>query len=263
MTLAGPRVTAIGSGKGGTGKTFVALTLAQAFADLGERVLVCDADLGLSNTSVHLGLAHCGDLPGFLSGRVPLKNAVAVVETAGHVPFDLLAAPPGSGLLADSDVATVQRLSGLLRKAPGYDRVLIDLGAGIGETVLTLAAESDDIVVVLTPDPASLTDAYAFVKLVLKRTGGRAPALLVNMATGAPEAKRTAEALTNSARNFLKLSPAYLGFVPNDMRVVECLRRQVSLWQAYPKSPSLTAIAGLTASLGASTPRLRASGSLR
>ncbi|MDE1987161.1 MAG: hypothetical protein KGJ28_11520, partial [Alphaproteobacteria bacterium] len=72
-----------------------------------------------------------------------------------------------------------------------------------------------------------------------------------------------AEALTNSARNFLKLAPAYLGFVPSDMRVVECLRRQVSLWQAYPKSPSLAAVSALTAPLGAATPRLRAGGSLR
>lgn len=262
MTLAGPRLTTIGSGKGGTGKTFIALTLAQAFADMGERVLVCDADLGLSNTSVHLGLSRCGDLPGFLAGRVPLKNAVAAVEQDNHAPFDLLAAPAGTGILADADLTTVQRLSSLLRKS-AYDRVLIDLGAGIGETVLTLAAESDDVVVVLTPDPASLTDAYAFVKLVLKRTGGRAPGLLVNMATGAPEAKRTADALTNSARSFLKASPAYLGFVPNDMRVVECLRRQVSLWQAYPRSPSLTAVSALTGLLGGNTPRLRAAGSLR
>jgi flagellar biosynthesis protein FlhG len=263
MSLAGPRLTAIGSGKGGTGKTFIALTLAQAFANQGERVLVCDADLGLSNTAVHLGLARSGDLPGFLSGRTPLKNAIATVETPGHAPFDLLAAPSGSGVLADADNVTVQRLSELLRKACGYDRVVIDLGAGIGETVLTLAAESDDAVVVMTPDPASLTDAYAFVKLVLKRTGGRAPALVVNMATGAPEAKRTAEALANSARNFLKMTPAYLGFVPSDMRVVECLRRQVSLWQAYPKSPSLAAISALTGFLGAGTPRLRAMASLR
>jgi flagellar biosynthesis protein FlhG len=263
MTLAGPRLTAIGSGKGGTGKTFIALTLAQAFANAGEHVLVCDADLGLSNTSVHLGLPRPGDLPGFISGRVPLKNAVATVETEGHASYDLLAAPAGSGVLSDADGPTVQRLSTLLRKATGYDRVVIDLGAGIGDTVLTLAAESDDVVVVLTPDPASLTDAYAFVKLVLKRTGGRAPALLVNMATGAPEAKRTAEALTNSARSFLKASPAYLGFVPSDMRVVECLRRQVSLWQAYPRSPSLTAVSTLTGLLGGNTPRLRAAGSLR
>jgi flagellar biosynthesis protein FlhG len=263
MTLAGPRLTAIGSGKGGTGKTFVALTLAQAFADLGERILVCDADLGLSNTSVHLGLSRCGDLPGFLAGRTPLGSAVAKIETAGHNAFDLLAAPAGSGVLANADTATVTRLSTLLRRSTGYDRILIDLGAGIGDTVMTLASESDDVVVVMTPDPAALTDAYAFIKLVLKRTGGRVPAVLVNMATGTSEAKRTADALANSARNFLKSAPVYLGFVPSDMRVVECLRRQVSLWEAYPRSPSLTAISALTTPLGANAPRILAAGSLR
>jgi len=263
MTLAGPRLTAIGSGKGGTGKTFIALMLAQAFADLGERVLLADADLGLSNSSVHLGLPHAGDLPGFVAGRTALKNAVAPVTSRSHEPFDLLSAPPGTGLLADADRVTAERLAALLRRAGGYDRVLIDLGAGIGETVLTLAAEADDVVVVLTPDPAALTDAYAFIKLVLKRTGGRAPALVVNMAASAPEARRTAEALTNSARTFLKTSPAYLGFVPNDLRVVECLRRQVSLWQEYPKSPSLAAIAQLTGFLGGQNNRISAAGSLR
>jgi flagellar biosynthesis protein FlhG len=263
MTLAGARLTAIGSGKGGTGKTFIALTLAQAFADLGERVLLADADLGLSNTSVQLGLAHCGDLPGFLAGRTPLRSAVAPVATPSHAPFDLLAAPAGSGTLADADRDTAERLALLLRRASGYDRVLIDLGAGIGETVMTLAAEADDVLVVLTPDPAALTDAYAFVKLALKRTGGRAPALVVNMAASAPEARRAAEALTNSARTFLKISPAYLGFVPNDMRVVECLRRQVSLWQSYPRSPSLAAVSALTGGLGGQNCRILATGSLR
>lgn len=261
MKLGGPRLTAIGSGKGGTGKTFVSLALAQAFADLGERVLICDADLGLSNTSVQLGLAHAGDLPGLLAGRVPFQSALARVETQGHAAFDLLAAPAGTGILADANGETAARLASILRRASAYDRVLIDLGAGIGETVMTLAAEADDVVVVVIPDPASLTDAYAFIKLLLRRTGGRAPALLVNMATGDAEARRTAEALTKSARTFLKTAPVTLGFVPNDMRVVECLRRQVSLWDAYPRSPALTAISGLTSALGGVA--VRAAGSLR
>jgi len=256
-------MTAIGSGKGGTGKTFLALTLAQAFADRGERVLVCDADLGLSNTSVHLGLACSGDLPGYLAGRTPLKAATSAVETPGHTKFDLLAAPAGTGLLADADQATVVRLAHLLRRVPCYDRVIVDLGAGIGEAVTSLAAESDDVVTVMTCDPAALTDAYAFIKLVLKRNGGRAPSLVVNMAVNAAEAKRTADALTTSARSFLKATPAYLGFVPNDGRVVEALRRQTSLWVASPQSPVLAAVIALTGLLGGQPARVRATGSMR
>lgn len=263
MSLFGPRLTAIGSGKGGTGKTFIALTLAQAFADLGERVLVCDADLGLSNTAVHLGLAACGDLPGFLSGRTTLKDSIAAVVIQGHERFDLMAAPAGSGVLGDATGAAAAKLAHALRRCIGYDRVIIDLGAGIGDPVLTLAADADDALVVMTPDPAALTDAYAFVKLVMRRTGGRTPSMIVNQAANAAEAKRTADVLSNSARTFLKVAPAFLGYVPSDAHVVECLRRQSSLWLAYPRSPALNAISALTAGLGGNTSRLRATGSMR
>ena len=252
MTLKslGPRLTAIGSGKGGTGKTFVAVALAQAFADLGERVLLCDADLGLANASVQLGLVGGGDLPGLLAGRIILADAASPVGISAHASFDLLSAPAGSGALADTDAETAERLAALLKRAPGYDRVLIDLGAGIGAATMTLAAHADDTLVLVTPDPASLTDAYAFAKLMLKRTGGRAPSIVVNMAAGNGEAKRTADALIRSAQAFLKIVPVYLGFVPNDLRVVEAVRRQTMLCALYPQSPAVAAIEALTGALG-------------
>ncbi len=248
-----PRLTAIGSGKGGTGKTFVAVALAQAFADLGERVLVCDADLGLANTAVQLGLANGGDLPGLLAGRIALADAVAHVAIAPHAGFDLLSAPAGTGALADADGETAERLAAILKRATGYDRVLIDLGAGVGAAAMTLAAHADDTLVLATPDPASLTDAYAFAKLMLKRTGGRAPAIVVNMAAGASEAKRTADTFIRSAQIFLKTVPAYLGFVPTDTRVVEAVRRQTMLCALYPQSPAVAAIGALAGQLGGKT----------
>jgi flagellar biosynthesis protein FlhG len=265
MTLKslGPRLTAIGSGKGGTGKTFVALALAQAFADLGERVLVCDADLGLANASVQLGLASGGDLPGLLAGRIVLADAVAHVEISAHAGFDLLSAPAGSGALADADGETAERLTVLLKRASGYDRVMIDLGAGVGSAAMTLAAHADDTLVLVTPDPTSLTDAYAFAKLLLKRTGGRAPAIAVNMVAGAGEAKRTADALIRSAQTFLKVTPAYLGFVPNDVRVVEAVRRQTMLCALYPQCPAAMAIETLAGALGGQTGSRQVATSLR
>jgi len=265
MTLKpfGPHLTAIGSGKGGTGKTFVTLALAQAFADLGERVLVCDADLGLSNTSVQLGLARGGDLPGLLLGTTKLKDAIVRVDTAAHAGFDLLAAPAGAGALADADSDTAQQLATLLKRAPGYDRVLIDLGAGIAGAVMTLAAHADDTLVLTTPDPAALTDAYAFFKLMLKRTGGRAPSLAVNMAGSASEARRTADALIRSARTFLMITPSYLGFVPNDGRVMDAIRRQTALCTLYPQSAALTAITALAGAIGGQTGSVQAANSLR
>ncbi len=266
MTLRsmGPRLTAIGSGKGGTGKTFLTLSLAQAFADLGERVLVCDADLGLSNTAVQLGLAHGGDLPALLSGTLGLlKDAVVRVNIPPHAGFDLLAAPAGVGSLADADTATAEKLTALLKRASGYDRVLIDLGAGVGAAVMTLAAHADDTLVLATSDPASLTDAYVFVKLMLKRTGGRAPSIVVNLASGAGDAKRTADALLRSAQVFLNASPAYLGYVPHDPHAAEAIRRQMMLCALYPQSPAVAAIAALTGALGAQLGRPQNVQSLR
>ncbi|MGC9954017.1 MAG: P-loop NTPase [Rhizomicrobium sp.] len=265
MTLKslGPRLTAIGSGKGGTGKTFVAVALAQAFADLGERVLVCDADLGLANVAVQLGLANSGDLPGLLAGKILLADAVAHVGIGSHASFDLLSAPAGSGALADADAETAERLAALLKRACGYDRVLIDLGAGVGAATMTFAAHADDTLVLATPDPASLTDAYAFAKLMVKRTGGRAPAIVINLAAGAGEAKRTADALIRSAQTFLKVMPDYLGFVPNDLRVVEAVRRQTMLCVLHPQSPAVAAIEALAGALGGQIGNLKIAPSLR
>ena len=258
-----PRLTAIGSGKGGTGKTFVAQALAQAFADLGERVLICDADLGLANVTVQLGAASGGDLPSWLAGRIVLTDAIAHVALAPHAGFDLLSAPAGSGALADSDAETGERLAAMLKRAAAYDRVLIDLGAGVGAATMTLAAHADDTLVLATPDPASLTDAYAFAKLMVKRTGGRPPSIVVNMAGSAGEARRTAESLIRSAQSFLKVTPDYLGYIPDDPRVTEAVRRQTMPCVLYPQSPAVAAIGVLAGALGGQIGNLKIVPSLR
>jgi flagellar biosynthesis protein FlhG len=237
----GPRVTAIGSGKGGTGKTLVTLSLAHALACEGEKVLVCDADLGLSNTTVNLGLDTGGDLASVLSGRRTLKESVARIDDGKPGAFDLLAAPAGSGALANPQIATLQRLVAVLRSARGYDRILLDLGAGVDDVVMHFAGHADETLLVMTPDPASLTDAYAFAKLLLRR-GAAQPSFLVNMALSDQEARRTADALINSARAFLDATPEYLGSVPRDLRVQEAVRRQGNLIALYPQSHAAAAL---------------------
>ena len=244
----GPRVTAIGSGKGGTGKTLVSLSLAHAFALEGERVLVCDADLGLSNTTVHLGLDHGGDLSGVLAGKRTLKDAVTTVLDGTQGAFDLLAAPAGSGALANPQHATLERLIAVLRSARGYDRIVLDLAAGVDDAVMHFAAKADETLLVMTPDPAALTDAYAFTKLLLRR-GASCPAFVVNMALTDQEARRAADALINSARAFLETTPEYLGGIPRDPRVLETVRRQGNLLTLYPQSHAAVSLAAVARKL--------------
>jgi len=255
-------LTAIGSGKGGTGKTLIAVSLAHALAHQGERVLLCDADLGLSNAGVHLGVSDTGDLAGLLAGRKTLKDATARVACGPRDGFDILAAPSGSGALADASEAIIDRLLAALEGAP-YDRVLIDLGAGVDETVMRIAGHADDILLVVTPDPASLTDAYAFAKLLLRRTTTRVPYLLVNMALNATEGRRTAEALIASARAFLRATPEYLGYVPCDSRVPDAVRRQTPLLAAYPQTPAAVAIEAIALKLHGAPARPLATAGLR
>lgn len=253
-------ITAIGSGKGGTGKTFVAVSLAHALAHLGERVLLCDADLGLANAGVHLGLSQTGDLAAVIAGRKTLKDAVVRVASGPRAGFDLLAAPSGSGALAGADEPAIEALAAALEQAAQYDRVIVDLGAGVDGNVMTLAARADEIVLVVTPDPASITDAYAFAKLLLRRTTSRVPQVLVNMALNATEGRRIADALLASARAFLKATPEFLGHVPYDARVGEAVRRQSPLLTHFPQTPAATAIEGIARKLHGHSQPLAAAG---
>jgi flagellar biosynthesis protein FlhG len=243
--LSSPRLTAVGSGKGGTGKTLVAASLAHALAYEGERVLLCDADLGLSNAAVHLGLDRGGDLPALLAGSRKLAETVVPVlgGTDARGGFDLLAAPSGSGALANTGAIAAENLIRQLRAAKDYSRVVIDLGAGVDAAVMRFAASADETLLVMTPDPASLTDAYAFAKLLLRMTGTRLPAALVNMAGGDGEARRTEEAMAATCSAFLNCVPEFLSSIPRDAHATEAVRRQRPLLSHCPQSPAARAIA--------------------
>lgn len=240
-----PQLTAIGSGKGGTGKTLIAVALAQALSQDGERVLLCDADLGLSNAAIHLGLDECGDLVSLLEGACRLEDAVVpVLGGAGsRGGFDLLAAPAGSGALANIGPIVAENLAATLRHGGGYTRVLLDLPAGVGAQVLRFATAADATLLVLTPDPASLTDAYAFVKLMLRATGTRLPAVLVNMAASDADARRTEEAMAATCSAFLNCVPEFLGRIPRDPQVRDAVRHQRPLLSERPPGAAARAVA--------------------
>ncbi|NNG02953.1 MAG: AAA family ATPase, partial [Inquilinus sp.] len=155
---AGPvarKLIAVASGKGGVGKTWFAISLAHAFARNGERVLLFDGDLGLANVDIQLGLMPQRDLGSVFDGEITLKGAVQGFEAGG---FDIVAGRSGSGSLANLSVPRLAELvTEMERLAAGYDRVVIDLGAGIERTIRLLASRAATILVITNEEPTALT----------------------------------------------------------------------------------------------------------
>jgi flagellar biosynthesis protein FlhG len=205
------QVIAVASGKGGVGKTWFAVTLAQALAWAGRRVLLFDGDLGLANVDVQLGLLPAHDLGGVIAGRTRLEEALSRVESgvaAGQGGFDVLAGRSASGALAELGAGPIALLAaGLRALAQGYDAVIVDLAAGIAADVTTLCALGGPVLVVLTEEPTSLTDAYALVNVLLGRYPGLDLRVVVNAASSRAEGERSYEALCRACARFLGIAP--------------------------------------------------------
>ena len=239
---------ALVSGKGGVGKTHLAVNTALAAAGLGARVLLVDGDLGLANVDVLLGLPAGPGSRELLEGRARLEE----VLHPGPRGVRILPAASARAELAALSREQVARLGGLLRRAAaGFDLVLLDLGSGIGPVVLELAAACARALVVATPEPTSLADAYAVVKLLGGRVEGRGPALelVVNAAGSELEALETHDHLDRLARRFLGRGLAYRGHVPRDPRVPRAVALQQAVVEASPTAPAARAIVRLAADL--------------
>ena len=233
---AGP-VVAIASGKGGVGKTWFSITLAHALARRGRRVLLFDADLGLANVDVQLGLAPPLDIGHVVSGQSTLADAVL-----HHAPgaFDVLAGRSGSGALSAMGGVDLERvLAGLRHLSSRYDTVLLDLGAGLDRATRRMASWADTLLVVATEEPTSLTDAYATLKVTYGDRDGSADArLVVNQVTSPQSGQRTFATLERACSAFLRQTPVLAGMVRRDTRVPDSIRRQALLLTHYPGSPA-------------------------
>jgi len=238
------RLIAVASGKGGVGKTFVSIALAQALAERGRRVLLADGDLGLANVDLQLGLDPALDLGAVLAGRATLAQA-SVAHAAG---FAVLPGRSGSGGLAELGEAGVARFLALLRTAAA-DEVVLDLGAGIGPAQRRLAAAADVLLVLVNEEPTSLTDAYAVLKLHARDAPlGRALVVANNVADEAA-GRRAHAALDRACRGFLGRGCAWLGTVRRDPKVPAAIRAQVPLLTRHPGSPAASDVRALALAL--------------
>jgi flagellar biosynthesis protein FlhG len=230
----GKNIIAVASGKGGVGKTFFSITLTQALARMGKKVLLFDGDLGLANVDVQLGLMPKRDLNDVIRGRLSLDKVIQPYEDGG---FDIIAGRSGQASLS---ALPSQRLAilrdQLLEVSDSYDVVVIDLGAGVDRTVRLFAATSTRTLLVTTDEPTSLTDAYAFIKLGSAAGMSKNVSIVVNQAGSAAEGEKTYKTLLKACENFLRLSPPLAGMIRLDPRVKESIRHQTPLLTRSPNT---------------------------
>jgi len=232
------RVMAITSGKGGVGKTNVVAGLAMSLAEMGQRVVVLDADFGLANIDILLGLSPTHTLEHVLRGEKLLEEILV------DGPMGIKVIPASSGIqeLTRLDAASELRLiQGLQRVAEGQDWLLIDTAAGIHDSVIKLLMAAQEVLLVTTPEPTSLVDAYAMVKVVHLRDPKKPLWLLVNNAQSETEAEETIEQLQAATQRFLGRELQVLGLVPSDPFLLQAVRQQRGVVEVFPQAPSALA----------------------
>ena len=229
-------IITIASGKGGVGKTWISATLADSLSRSGKRVLLFDGDLGLANIDVQLGLNPSKDLSGVVTGKYSLKEAIMRVP---NTKFDLLPGKSGSGILTVLKSDKILRVKETIEEVSQYyDWVIADLSAGIDTSVRTLTYNNGIILVVITNDPTSLTDAYVYIKILNMKYPNSDIRILVNMAKSKKEGLNTFQTISNSCYTFLKIKPELAGIIRNDNCVKTTIRHQDLILNKFPSAIS-------------------------
>jgi flagellar biosynthesis protein FlhG len=238
------RVVAVTSGKGGVGKTSVSVNLGMALSGLGERVLLLDADLGLANVDVMLGLEPKTDIRHVLRGECSIDDIII----AG--PKGLRIVPGSSGVKYMTELspaehsAMVHAFSDL---ATEIDVLLIDTGAGISDNVVVYSRAAQEVIVVVCDEPASIADAYALMKVLSRDYGVERFHVLANMVESREHGRRIYQRLADVTDRFLALNPAYLGTVPLDRYLKRSVMKRQGVVDAYPLSTASRAFGELAA----------------
>jgi len=242
------RTIAITSGKGGVGKSNVALNLAILLAGAGNRVALVDADMGLANLDLLVGVDVRANLSHVLAGSRRLTEVIV------DLPCGVQFVPGASGLARLADLSEFQR-AGLVKQLATLesdnDVIVVDTGAGIGPDVLTFALAADIVLVVTAPEPTAITDGYAVIKLLSQHGYGGQTSVLVNMVSGRHEARGTYQRISTVARQFLSAKVLDAGYVLTDPKVREAVKKREPFVLAYPRCPASRCLAALATKLSA------------
>ena len=243
VTQRNARVIAVTSGKGGVGKSSLTVNLAVQLSRLGKRVLIFDADFGLANIEIMLGIRPSYTLADLMYRGKTVRDVV----TDG--PEDIGFISGGSGIHELANLTREQVFS-LIRKLDDLDRaadvIIVDTGAGVNDTVLDFVAASDEILLVATPEPTSITDAYALMKLLNRKAAYQPNHTVVKMVANQVreewEAEELFEKLGVVARKFLDIEVEFLGTVPYDRNMQQAVMRQAPVSISNPSADSAKAV---------------------
>lgn len=238
------KVIAVTGGKGGVGKTNISLNMAIAMAQQGKRVLVLDADLGLANVDVMLGLRVQRNLSHVLSGECDLDDILV------EGPHGVRIIPATSGTQSMTEL-TPSEHAGLIRAfsemETAFDILIVDTAAGISDMVLSFSRASQDVMVVVCDEPTSITDAYALMKILSREHGIFKFKIVANMVRSLREGQELFAKLSKVTDRFLDVALELVAIVPFDENIRRAVRKQKAIVDAFPKSPASIAVKTLAA----------------
>lgn len=247
-TVVPTRVIAVTSGKGGVGKTNVAVNLSVNMARAGHRVMLFDADLGLANVDVALGLKPRYDVQHVISGERTLSEILL------EGPAGIQVVPASSGVARMASLSPTEQaglVTAFSQLETPVDVLVVDTGAGIDKTVLTFAAACQDVIVVICDEPTSLTDGYALIKVLNQQCNVKRFQILVNMVDTEFQGRQLFDKLCKVSDSYLDVHLGYLGSVPRDDYLRRAVRAQKAVSLEYPGSDVSRAFAEISARVDA------------
>lgn len=233
MTLRQTKTISITSGKGGVGKSTIVSNLAATLAEQGKRVLILDGDLGMANIDIMFGLRTFHSIQSVISGERDLVDIISPVSE------NIALIPGGSGIYGLSRLNAFERqhlLDQVGALSGQYDYMLIDTAPGIDDNVLSLNTAAQEIMVVITPDPASITDGYALIKVLAQRHRESRFGIITNLVRDEAEGMQTFRRISDVASKFLCVSLDFRGYLPIDPNLRQATRQQQLVVQAFPQS---------------------------